>query len=197
MMKGLLILNILIASFAFGQNDSTYNFNIHVNTVYGDLNNDGLIDVATVFQDTLHENSPYKLEVFFKQKNGDFILIVSSVKAIEPQFPNGKENHMWGNGFDQVSIQNGVLWIEIGFTRGHMEHKFRYQNDRFELVGYSYVNADFGTIYIVDYNLSTGKRIEKKGAIGDDIYVITMDKVIKLDHLPSLSEFEPYVNDLY
>lgn len=168
-----------------------------ISTVEGDLNKDGIIDLAIVKQDTLHENAPYQLEIFFGQENGDSELIVSTTQAIEPQFPNGREHHMWGNGFGGLSIHNGVLWIETGFIRGHMEHKFRYQNNRFELIGYSYVNADVGTIRVVDYNLSTGKRIEKECDIGSDEYTVTMDKVIKQNPLPSLDEFEPYVNDLY
>jgi hypothetical protein len=172
-------------------------FNDVISTVEGDLNKDGIIDLSIVKQDTLHENAPYKLEIFFGRENGDFKLIVSTTKAIQPQFPNGREHHMWGNGFGELSIHNGVLWIETGFIRGHMEHKFRYQNNSFELIGYSYVNADFGTIKIVDYNLSTGKRIEKEGAIGSDEYTVTLDKVIKLNPLPKLDEFEQYANDLY
>lgn len=172
-------------------------FNDVISRVEGDLNKDGIIDLAIVKQDTLHEKAPYKLEVFFGQENGDLKLIVSTTKAIQPQFPNGREHHMWGNGFGGLSIHNGVLWIETGFIRGHMEHKFRYQNNSFELIGYSYVNADFGTIKIVDYNLSTGKRIEKEGEISSDEYTITVDKIIKLNPLPKLDEFEQYANDLF
>ena len=172
-------------------------FNDVISRVEGDLNKDGIIDLAIVKQDTLHEKAPYKLEIFFGQENGDLKLIVSTTKAIQPQFPNGREQHMWGNGFGGLSIHNGVLWIETEFIRGHMEHKFRYQNNSFELIGYSYVNADFGTIKIVDYNLSTGKRIEKEGEISSDEYTITVDKVIKLNPLPKLDEFEPYANDLF
>ncbi len=188
---------MMITYVVIGQKDSSYSFIVHVNTVYGDLNKDGLIDVATVTQDTLNENAPYKLDIFFKQPNGDLKLITSSIKAIGPQFPNGRESHTWGDGFGQLSIHNGVLWIETGFIRGHMEHKFRYQNDKFELIGYSFANVTAGQITIIDYNLSTGKRIVKEGAISDDDYKVTEDKIIKLNPLPSLDEFEPYVNDLY
>ena len=188
---------MMITSIVIGQKEASYSFNVHVNTVYGDLNKDGLIDVATVTQDTLNEYAPYKLGIFFQQLNGDLKLITSSIKAIEPQFPNGRESHRWGNGFGQLSIHNGVLWIETGFIRGHMEHKFRYQNNKFELIGYSYANVTAGQITIIDYNLSTGKRIEKEGNISDDDYKVTVDKIIKLNPLPSLDEFEPYLNDLY
>ena len=195
--RGVLSMFMMITSIVIGQKEASYSFNVHVNTVYGDLNKDGLIDVATVTQDTLNEYAPYKLGIFFQQLNGDLKLITSSIKAIEPQFPNGRESHRWGNGFGQLSIHNGVLWIETGFIRGHMEHKFRYQNNKFELIGYSYANVTAGQITIIDYNLSTGKRIEKEGNISDDDYKVTVDKIIKLNPLPSLDEFEPYLNDLY
>lgn len=195
--KAVLFLFMIVTSIVTGQNEASYSFNVHVNTVYGDLNKDGRIDVATVTQDTLNEYAPYKLDIFFQQLNGDLKLITSSIKAIEPQFPNGRESHLWGNGFGQLSIHNGVLWIETGFIRGHMEHKFRYQNNKFELIGYSYANVTAGQITIIDYNLSTGKRIEKEGNISDDDYKVTVDKIIKLNPLPSLDAFEPYLNDLY
>lgn len=78
-----------------------------------------------------------------------------------------------------------------------MEHKFRYQNGQFELIGYSYVNVSGGKMYMVDYNLSTGRRIEKEGMISDDHYTTIMDKIIKLNPLPRLDDFEPYDHKLY
>lgn len=193
----LFVLAVLPCFIGLSQHDSTTNFNVHVNTVYGDLNKDGLLDVAMVRQDTLHENAPYLLEVFFKQSNGDLQLIVSSLKAINPQFPEGRDAFMHGIGFGKLSIHNGVLWIENGFIRGHMEHKFRYQNNQFELIGYSYVDVMAGQIDIIDYNLSTGRRIEKEGMIGEDGYKVTMDKIMKLNPLPTLNDFEPFSHNLY
>lgn len=193
----LLIFLFSIPILGYAQNENTANFKSLVTTVYGDLNKDGLIDLAVVTQDTISDNAPYLLEVFFKQANGDLKLIVSSTKAIEPQFPSGRENHFWGVAFDKLRIQKGVLWIEIGFTRGHMEHKFRYQNDRFELIGYTYIDVNAGQIEQIDYNLSTGRRIEKEGTISEDDYTVVKDEVIKLTPLPKLEDFEPFVHELY
>lgn len=173
-----------------------YRFNTVISTVAGDLNKDGLVDLAIITQDTTCPTQQYLLEIFFTQRNGDKKLIVSSIKAIEARFPEGRDEYK-SNGYSTLSIHNGVLWIETGFIRGHMEHKFRYQNDRFELIGYSYADINAGQIEIIDYNLSTGKRIEKQGTIGDDTYTVTMDKFIRLNPLPDLKEFEPYENQLY
>jgi len=173
-----------------------YKFNKVISTVFGDLNKDGLLDLAMITQDTICPTQQYLLEIFFTQPNGDKKLALASSKAIEAKFPEGSKNYE-SQGHSTLSIQNGVLWIETGFIRGHMEHKFRYQNDRFELIGYSYVNIWVGQLEIIDYNLSTGRRIEKEGTISDDKYTVTKDEVIKLDSLPDLKEFEPYKNQLY
>ncbi len=173
-----------------------YLFNNVISTVSGDLNKDGLVDLAMITQDTICPTQQYLLEIFFTQPNGDRKLVVSSIEAIEARFPEGRDAYKSG-GNSTLSIHNGVLWIETGFVRGHMEHKFRYQNSRFELIGYSHVNVTAGQIKIIDYNLSTGKRIEKEGTVGDDTFTVTMDKIITLNPLPDLKEFKPYENALY
>ena len=166
-------------------------FKVLIIAVYGDLNKDGIEDVAIVTQDTIHKNAPYRLEVFFRQVNNDLKLIVSTTIAIPPEFPYGKEQHIWGYGFDELSINKGVLWIHTGFIRGHEEHKFRFQNGQFELIGFSYTNVEGSTLSIIDYNLSTGRRIEKEGLISDDDWPIVLDTIIKLNSLPTLAEFDP------
>ena len=169
-----------------------------VSTAYGDINNDGIMDIAMVTQDTLNEFAPYRLEIFFTQVNGDKKLIVHTEKAIQPQFPNGRDQHTWGNGFGELSIHNGVLWIESGLIRGHFEHKFRYQNNKFELIGYTYVNSDgLGKMYLIDYNLSTGKRIETIDHYSSHEPEERVEKIIKLNPLPDLLNFEQYSNELY
>jgi hypothetical protein len=183
----------------FSQIDaSNLHFNTLISVVYGDLNQDNIPDIAMVTQDTLNENAPYRLEIFFTQENGDKKLIVRTDKAIEAQFPNGREQHIWGNGFDKLSIQKGVLWIENELIRGHFEHKFRYQNNQFELIGYSYGNSDgLGKLYLIDFNLSTGKRIETIENYSSDTLEERKEKTIKLYPLPDLQHFEPYSNELY
>lgn len=191
---------LLLAPFTtFCQNDQVeLSFNNLVSLVYGDMNNDGVMDVAMVSQDTINEFAPYRLEIFFTQKNGDKKLIISTDKAIQPQFPNGRNQYTLGNGFGELSIHNGVLWIESSLTRGHFEHKFRYQNNTFELIGYSYVNSDgLGKMYLVDYNLTTGKRIETLNYYSTDKPEEQVEKIIKLNPLPNLLNFEQYSNALY
>ncbi|NRA11372.1 MAG: hypothetical protein HRT57_05385 [Crocinitomicaceae bacterium] len=178
--------------------EDKYTFNIWTLTVVGDLNKYGLLDLAIITQDTVCHTGQYQLEVFFTQPNGDKKLVVSSIKAIQPRYPWGKDSYSKSRGYSELSIKRGVLWIETGFIRGHMEHKFRHQNERFKLIGYILSDdAGAGIINIIDYNLSTGHRIEKEGTIGSDDYIMLMDKIIKLNPLPTLDEFTPYDHELY
>lgn len=194
------LITILITSFALGNaiaQDETFSvFDFTVSTAHGDLNKDGILDLVIVTQDTASNFGPYRLEIFFTQPNGDKQMIVQSDRAIEEQYPNGKDGWHHGNAFEQVSIKKGVVWIEIGFLRGHMEHKFRYQNNRFELIGYCYANVLADHLTTIDFNLSTGHRIEKQGGIDQNLKVIS-DTIILIDPLPKLDEFTPYSNEFY
>lgn len=177
--------------------EAHYTFNLIVSSVVGDLNKDGLPDLAMVTQDTSSHTGQYHLEVFFTQSNGDKERIVSSTEAIEPRFPYGKESFSFGQGFSELSIHRGVLWIETEFIRGHMEHKFRFQNNHFELIGYSYANVTAGQLTVIDFNLSTGQRIEKKGTIDADVLTTVSDEIVKFRPLPALEEFSQYDNEYY
>ncbi len=190
---------ILIPLKAFSQNTVVENkFNAVVSYFKGDLNKDQILDSAVVTQDTLNEFAPYRLEIFFFEKNGKKTLVLQTDKAIQAQFPNGKEQHMYGNGFDQISFHKGVLWIETGLIRGHFEHKFRFQNGNFELIGYTYGNSDgLGKLYINDFNLMTGKYIEKIEYYSSDEASEVVVRTIKLKPLPNLKDFEQYSNELY
>jgi len=136
------------------------NFKVAVAKASGDLNKDGIEDLVTVIQDTLHENAPYRLQVSFGKGYGKFTPIVSSDQLIEPQYPDGREGYMYGNGFDSVEIKKGILMVNISLLRGYIIYKFRYQNGNFELIGYKSSSSDgIGTIYSDDFNLSAGDRI--------------------------------------
>lgn len=200
-MKKIILLTVLFIFIdTFSQTNKqkeTYNF--LVTEVLGDLNKDNLDDKVIVTQDTINENSPYKLQIFFAQPKGEFSLIATSTKIIAPQYPDGRDGFRSGAGFIDITINKGVLTVNSDLLRGHFEHKFRFQNKNFELIGFSYISSDGqGTIESTDFNLSTGIRIEKTERYDDDEQVpTTTKKKILIRPLPKIQDVEPFVNDLY
>lgn len=196
-----LILFILIGFNAFSQNKNEKDtFTFLVTKVVGDLNKDNLEDKVIVTQDTINENSPYKLQIFFAQPNGEFKLIATSTKIIAPQYPNGRDGYRTGDGFMDITIIKGVVSVNFGLLRGHFEHKFRFQNGNFELIGFSSVSSDgHGRMYTTDFNLSTGIRIEKTENYGEEENEVssTIKKKILIRPLPKIQDVEPYENELY
>ena len=166
-----------------------------IQKAYGDLNKDKIPDLVIVTQDTISETAPYRIEVYFTEKDSTRTKIISSTTAILEQYPNGRDG-MKDGGFYQVEIKKGVLWIEEEFIRGHMEHKFRFQNNKFELIGFHFVDGGSCCIQIIDFNLSTGKRIEENGTIDQE----KLDKKVttrKISPLPNLADFEVLSGEYY
>ncbi|MDF2188530.1 hypothetical protein [Paraflavitalea sp. CAU 1676] len=183
----------------FGQTDSVaFNFSRLVMEVEGDLNKDSLSDKVVVTQDTLHENAPYQLQVFFKEPGGQWELIVSSLKLIEAQYPNGRDAYITGDGFSHVAITNGVLSVYVELLRGHYEHKFRYQHGCFDLIGFSMSFSDGrGVVTTTDFNLLTGVRIERSERYDITKILSNKKRKILIRPLPKLQDVVPIENDLY
>lgn len=201
-MKKLILLPLLLICVnTFSQTTSKKDtFTLLVTKVLGDLNKDNLEDKVVVTQDTINENAPYKLQIFFAQPNGQFKLIATSTKIIAPQYPDGRDGYRTGDGFLDVTIIKGMVSVNFGLLRGHFEHKFRFQNGNFELIGFSSVSSDGqGKMYTTDFNLSTGIRIEKIENYGEDDDGVSSNikKKILLRPLPKIQDVEPYENELY
>ncbi|MBF4505596.1 hypothetical protein IRZ83_02885 [Flavobacterium sp. JLP] len=197
MSKSTVFLSLLIFSTSLSAQKS--NFNKEITKVKGDLNKDGLIDYVQVLQDTVSDTSPYKLDIYFAEQNGSFKHILSTTKAIEPAFPNGKNGFQTGNGFDEITIIKGILSINNELLRGHFEHKFRYQNGNFELIGFSEVYSNgLGTMGRIDFNLSTGIQIIETEPYGEDDFPKThTKKKILIRPLPKLQDFVPFEKEYY
>jgi hypothetical protein len=169
-----------------------------VSTVKGDLNKDKLIDSVIVSQDTIAPTFPYKLQIFFSAPDGTPVLIASSSKVIEPQYPDGKEVGNGGIGFSDITINSGVLSIHYEFIRGHCEFKFRYRKGNFELTEFSYANADgLGTVSSIDHNLVTGIKIKKSERYDTGETGTSKKEKIKVRPLPSLQNMDGRDNYLY
>jgi len=194
----ILTIFILLQLDSFAQTDTTnYKFDHKVIEVIGDLNKYSLPDKVIVTQDTLNENSPYRVQVFFKEPNGQFKLIVTTTKIIEPQYPDGRDGYRTDD-FSDVTINKGVLSVNFQLLRGHFEYKFRYQNGNFELIGFSEGYSDGqGVVSSTDFNLSTGIRIEKSERYDIDKILSYKKKKILIRPLPKLQDIKPFENELY
>ena len=200
MKKIILLVLLLVGVETFSQTKKEKDpFTVEVTKVMGDLNKDNLDDKVIVTQDTINEMAPYKLQLFFAQPNGKFQLIATSTKIIAPQYPNGRDGYRTGDAFMDVTIIKGIVSVNFGLLRGHFEHKFRYQNGNFELIGFSYTASDgHGTMSSTDFNLSTGVRIEKTEGYGQEEVVPTYSKKkILIRPLPKIQDVEPFKNELY
>lgn len=195
MPKFLFLFALLFSAILSAQN----NFNKEITKVKGDLNKDGLIDYVQVLQDTASENAPYKLEIYFAETNGNFKKIVSVTNAIDAQYPEGRNGYHNGNSFYEITITKGILSIHNELIRGNFEHKFRYQNGNFELIGFSEVYSDGqGTMRTIDFNLSTGIRIKTTEPYGEDDFPKTnTKKKIIIKPLPKIQDFAPLKTEYY
>ena len=175
------------------------NFVVQIKKVTGDLNKDNLVDLVIVTQDTINPKAPYKLSVFFVQPNGTSKKIVSTTKAIDSQYPEGKDGYYNGQFFYDIAIEKGILTIKNELTRGNFEHKFRYQNNNFELIGFSETYSDGqGTMGTVDFNLSTGIRVSTTERYDDsDEKPTRSQKKILIRPLPKLQNFAPFTTEFY
>lgn len=195
----LLILLLFTQTESHSQRGVTkFHFNYKVQEAIGDLNKDGLPDKAIVTQDTSHETEPYRLEIFFATKESGFKLYGTYDKIIIPRYPDGDDGYRNGEDFSEITISKGILTINCELLRGYYEHKFRFQNGHFELIGFKEVSADGnGNILSKDYNLSTGDRIEEEGRIDSDKVLSRTKKKILIRPLPRLQGIIPRENKYY
>lgn len=164
----------------------------------GDLNGDGRPDLVLALRD----NDPGKFIDTGRQSTPRFdtnprILAVAFAKA-QRGYDLALENHTliarttdsWqqdpldpdGIQAGEVAIKNGTLRVTLGYFGGDMGRAtltFRYQNKRFELIGYDRLNVtrNSGVMTDTSVNFST-RRVERKvGSISDDKNKITRTRL--------------------
>ncbi len=149
-----------------------------------------------MLQDTTAETAPYRLQIFFAKTDKQYELVLSSDSAIVPDFPEGKDGWRTGTNFYDVEITNGILIITTDLLRGSYKHKFRYQKNRFELIGFTEGSSDGqGKMHYIDFNLSTGVRITTTERYDiEDPNPKVDKKQFKLKTLPDLKTFVPYAD---
>ncbi len=168
-MKTLIILLILATSFVSINFSQTIQLNTSVNSLEditpkgwqllssstGDLNNDGIEDIALVIENTETSNfklnkglgidtinlNPRILAIYFgtnnhtyeKQLQADSIILLRDIPTMDEPF-------------DSIAITNkGTLTLDFHFwfsagswLMSSRKYTFRYQHDRFELIGFDY-----------------------------------------------------------
>jgi len=130
-----------------------------LDSVCGDLDNDGIDELAVVYNMKEPDSGDgYKRSiVVYKVQEQAWNPIDESKSAVR----GSSEGGMMGDPYEEIEIEKGILIIyHSGGSRWKWSDtdKYRYQNNRFELIGYkgSY-GAPCDYWQSVDFNLSTGK----------------------------------------
>jgi hypothetical protein len=159
----------------------------------GDLNGDGMADVAMVIEynkavkehrpdGVVNEGHPRILVILFKTGSG-----------YQPALQNNTiisrdgEGGMVRDAFDKIAIAKRVLNINYEFVRDHSYYKYRYQQGDFYLIGATLAGVSGNKIEDRDYNFSTRKAVFKFDTI-DGGQSKTEHKTIKIGKLNSLHE---------
>lgn len=156
---------ISIAQVSDGQQNKVPDQYKSIECTYGDLTEDGVPEKVVVYNvDSIEDdiNGVNREIIIFRQVNDVWTIWHRSLTAVE----NSKDGGMRGDPFGSIEIKNGVLLINQNggsSWKWSTTDKYRYQNNAFELIGYS---SYFGKLceywQDVDFNLMTGKIELKK-----------------------------------
>lgn len=155
----------------------------------GDLNKDGLEDIALVLrniEETKYDTAIRYVVIIFKQQDGYRLACIAG-KVVMSSGDGG----VWGEPFDGVRIKKRVLIIShYGGSnwRWSVDMKFRYQDGDFYLIGetrdYYWTMVECGDIGIgdagrnyVDINYVTGDRYRRKTTEDCKVLLNKKDKI--------------------
>ena len=137
-----------------------------LDTIKGDLNNDGIDELVVAYNTEKEKEDNFEsvlreLIIYKKEKN-DWAVWIKSKDALY----GSRDGGMMGDPFEGIEIEKGILLISqnggSSWKWGHTD-KYRYQNGKFYLIGYL---SNYGKTCEywteVDFNLSTGKMVVKK-----------------------------------
>ena len=179
-----LISSIYIFAENFPQKAKTVNEFIpkgwkEISNTSGDLNNDKLKDTIIVIEKEDKKNikkndglgpdylnlNPRILLILFKQKDGTYTLVSKNDKDFISS-PNSEDEPTLEDTFNGISIKNNTLIINFNYFysagswgTSKTNYIFRYQNNRFELIGFSKSSfmRNSGEEEEVSVNFSTNK----------------------------------------
>ncbi len=137
-----------------------------VDTIKGDLNNDGIDELVVAYNTEKESEDNFEsvlreLIIYRKEKN-KWTLWVKSKDALY----GSRDGGMMGDPFEEIEIKKGILFVRqsggSSWKWGHTD-KYRYQDGKFYLIGYS---SNYGKPCEywtdVDFNLATGKMVVTK-----------------------------------
>ncbi len=193
-----------------------------LSTSTGDLNKDGITDLVFAIQNTDKNNiklndglgrdtinlNPRILGIYFGNKNGQFIKKLQADKFILLQ-----DSPTMDEPFDGIEIlKNGVLKIDFGFwfsagswSMSNHSYKFKFQHEKFDLIGYESSERHRGTGATIDYSINflTGNMNISRMTIDENNYetIKKENKKFKLDSLKSIQSlgtpFEWAFHEIY
>ncbi len=163
----------------------------------GDLDGDNVDEKAVVYNtDRSSENGIEREIHFFKKESDTWKLWKKTNEGIL----ESKMGGVTGEPFRKITIEKGLFNIfHSGGSRSkwETENKYRFQNDNFELIGYTQlIDTPCTNQLLIDYNLSTGNAVLQKTNFkcNDAFKVISKKKIIdkKVNHtlvpLPNLND---------
>lgn len=172
----------------------------------GDLNKDGLADLAAVIEaDSLvkslkeweNDQQPRILFAAFRQPNGQYALSVQSNESIML----ANEGGVFGDPFDALEINRGSIVVRFyggSSDRWSYVYRWRFQNKDWFLIGATYTESSthHEGYKVHDFNLLTGaaeRTISKRAEDGKEssgLLTKTPFKFKKIP-LPGLKNFKP------
>ncbi len=184
--------------------------------IEGDLNGDGIPDLVLVLHeqnpknivsagavgDRTFDTNPRILAVVFGGKGGGYGLTLENHALIPRRESSTVDDPLSENG--EVAIVKGVLRVKLQFfasagswTMSTTAYSFRFQNGRFELIGFdrNAVTRNSGEIRDVSINYATGK-MSITGTIENDKTKVrwkTLPRrpLLTIEHIGDGLEFDP------
>lgn len=157
------LLLILFSAFSFGQKEFQPKGSTVIETVDGDLDGDQIPEKVIIYntKDTAEYGNIREIQIL-KKVDGKWTILEKSRNAILKSGDGG----MMGDPYQDTEIRKGILMITqaggSSWKWGYTD-KYRFQNGRFELIGYSSSSGkpeEYSTD--VDFNLSTGQLTFEK-----------------------------------